>query len=954
MDNGLPQNEIRGITQTPDGYLWIATFNGLVQFDGVHLTIFNKKTPGLSSNQFGSILRGRGGDLWLDSTDNGLVRYHNGVFRSYRRQRGIPTDVINGLLGNEKGDVWVLTDGRIFRWDEASDYFTDIAPESPKLSYRNLIWDSPGFWVRQGKKLHCFIKGRFVDYALSDKMLKEVIWNAALDQSGTIWIETTGGKQIRITADNVSHIAEPNTVQNVTIHGNHNNSWTLRVGSRLVRTFEFVSSNQLVSIALWNFYEDKQGNLWIGTQDKGLYRLQKQSIRTYSKEQGLIDRDAYAIYQDHSGAIWIGAWHSGLSRFVDGKFSNYTRADGLQGDLVTALSEDREGRLWVGAHGGISIFDHGRFHREEGLILPDDAVVQAICQDKAGTLWFGTRLGLARYQHGMTQFFTTKDGLASDDVHVIVEGSNGDLWLGGYGGLTRIHEGKMTRWSEKDGLPSNNIWSIYEDSEHALWLGTYDGGLARFQNGEFTSFSVKDGLFDDGVFRILEDSRGYFWISCNRGIYRVSKRDLNALASHELSTVTSVAYGKIDGMLTVQCNGGIWPSGVKTRDGKLWFPTQNGVAILDPESVPHDQIAPSVMIESSVIDNVPAPLDTELSIPPGKDNVAISYTALSFVNAAQTRYKYRLEGLDSSWVDAGERRIAYYSHLPPGKYVFHVIAGNSEGIWNYTGKTLAITVLAPFYETWWFEMLMLVAAGTFVAVLWRYRVSQLQHAQAAQQAFSRQLISSQEAERKRIAAEMHDSLGQRLIVIKNLAHFLLRSKKNPPPNAAEMQIITEISDETSAAIEETREISYNLRPFQLDRLGLTKAIEGMIRTTATASGIRFVTELDNIDDLFPEELRSNFYRIVQESLGNIMKHAQATEVNVRLKRHPEKVILTIEDNGLGFAPDERSAQSSHSGFGLTGMTERASLLGGELKVRSTQGKGTAVIFEIPLKNNHAK
>jgi len=277
-----------------------------------------------------------------------------------------------------------------------------------------------------------------------------------------------------------------------------------------------------------------------------------------------------------------------------------------------------------------------------------------------------------------------------------------------------------------------------------------------------------------------------------------------------------------------------------------------------------------------------------------------------------------------------------------------VIAGNSDGVWNHEGKTLAITVLTPFYETRWFQTLVLLTLGALIAMAWKYRVSQLQRAQAAQQAFSRKLIASQEAERKRIAAEMHDSLGQRLVVIKNLAYLLLRSKKGAPTEGSDAQTIAEISDEASSALAETREISYNLRPFQLDRLGLTKAIEAMVHTTGTASGIRFTSELDNIDDVFPEDLRINFYRIVQESLSNIMKHAQATEVTVCVKRRIENVILTIEDNGRGFPPDERSSLLSKSGFGLTGMDERARLLGGELKVRSTQGTGTTVLFEIPL------
>ena len=949
VDNGLPENEVRGISQTPDGYLWIATLNGLVRFDGVHLTVFDRNTPGVSSNQFGALLQDRSGDLWFDSVTNGLERYHKGSFRTYGAQDGIPGDLINGLARDDDGNLWVLSAGRILRWEEATDRFVDIAPESPSGFYRPLRWELTGFWMRQGDHVHCFTKGRFVDYTLPRELAADTIWGSALDQDGSIWVESTNGKQARITSKNVSQMVAPNSAARTTVVRIGDKSWKMLVGPRLARTFEFISSGQINSITLSQFYEDRQGDLWIGTQDGGMYRLQRQSVQTYTKEQGLIDRDAYAVYQDRSGAVWIGAWHSGLSRFADGKFTSYTVADGLPNKLITAIFEDRKGQLWVASHGGLSIFDHGRFRKPAGPVLPDEAVVQAIGEDRQGTLWFGTRQGLARYQNGVTQLLTMKDGVASQDIHAIIESSSGDLWVGGYGGLTRIHNGQFTRWTEKDGLPSNNIWSLYEDSDGVLWIGTYDNGLARFQNGSFTRYSVKDGLFDNSIFRILEDSNGYFWISCDRGIYRVRKRDVNAFASGELKSVTSAAYGKIDGMLTLQCNGGLWPSGTRTNDGRLWFPTQNGVAVINPKSITHDDVPPPVVIESSLVDNVPEPVSGLLRIPPGKANLEINYTALSFVNAAQTRFKYRLEGLDSDWVDANARRIAYYSHLPPGRYVFHVIAANSDGVWNKEGRTLAITVLAPFYQTWWFEMLILLAIGALAAVAWRYRVSQLKQVQAVQQAFSMQLIASQEAERKRIAAEMHDSLGQRLIVIKNLALFALRSKKNSAADDSDTQTIEEISDEASSAIEETREISYNLRPFQLDRLGLTKAIEAMIRTTAAASGIHFASELDNIDDLFPEDMRINFYRIVQESLGNIMKHAQATEVSVRVKRSQQLVTMTIEDNGRGFRSDARTPEMSHSGFGLTGMAERARLLGGEIKVRSTPGRGTTVIVEIALK-----
>jgi signal transduction histidine kinase len=287
--------------------------------------------------------------------------------------------------------------------------------------------------------------------------------------------------------------------------------------------------------------------------------------------------------------------------------------------------------------------------------------------------------------------------------------------------------------------------------------------------------------------------------------------------------------------------------------------------------------------------------------------------------------------------------------VPPGDYVFRVIARNRDGVWNTAGKGLQITVLAPYYRTWWFETLAALAAAALLSAAWRYRMSQLERARAAQEAFSRQLIASQEIERKRIAAELHDSLGQRLVVVKNLALFFLREHGEAADGDGKLSQIEEISAETSLAIDETRQIAYNLRPFQLDRLGLTKAIEGMIRTVSTASGIRFSTEIDNIDDVFPEELRINFYRIVQECLNNIVKHAHASEASVGIRRSEERVTLVIRDNGRGFTPGSVRPETGLGGFGRIGIAERARLLDGQLTVESAPGRGTAMRVHFDLR-----
>jgi signal transduction histidine kinase len=550
-----------------------------------------------------------------------------------------------------------------------------------------------------------------------------------------------------------------------------------------------------------------------------------------------------------------------------------------------------------------------------------------------------------RYQDSVSKLFTFEDGLAGDDVRVIVDGAAGDMWIGGYHGLTRLLHGEFRHWTENEGLPSNTIRAIYPDHEGAVWIGTYDAGLARFKDGRFTRYTTHEGLFDNGVFQILEDSRGNLWMSCNHGIYRVSKAELNEFAAGKRAAIESVAYGRGDGMLNVECNGGTSPAGAKTRDGKLWFPTQDGVAVIDPDAIPSNRRPPPVVIESVLLNHSPASLERALRITPDKTDFEIQYTALSFIDSEQIRFKYMLENLDTDWVDAGARRTAYYPHVPPGDYVFRVIARNSDGAWNMEGGSLPMTVLAPFYKTWWFELLSVFCAATLVWAAWRYRVEQLEREQAVQQAFARQLIASQENERKRIAAELHDSLGQRLVVIKNLALFFLRAQGGQDIGGKLAQI-EEISAETSLAINETREIAYNLRPFQLDRLGLTKAIEGIVRSVSAASGVRFSSELDNIDDIFEEELRINFYRIVQECLNNVVKHSAASEAGMRIKRDGQHLVLTVDDNGCGFTQGNGAGSTARNGFGLTGLAERARLLGGELTIRSAPGRGTTVRLEI--------
>ena len=368
------------------------------------------------------------------------------------------------------------------------------------------------------------------------------------------------------------------------------------------------------------------------------------------------------------------------------------------------------------------------------------------------------------------------------------------------------------------------------------WFGlrTAKLGILRVEGDIFRWIQAKDGLFTNTTAAILEDANGYFWIGSHLGIFRVKKQDLNAFASGRLNRVTSSFFGKSDGLNASDSTGFGQPHGLVAKDGTLWFPTADGLANINPKTVAFNNSPPRLQIESCLVDWRPISVGEPVKLKPTDSSFEIQYTALSFLNPERIRFRYKLDRLDRDWIDAGSRRTAYYSHVPGGKYTFRVIAANADGVWNTADSSLAITVLPPFYETWWFRVLSLAGAIFLVYFAVRYRVSQLKRANALQHAFSRELIASQESERKRIAAELHDTIGQRLVVIKNLALFFLRAQDETALKNGKVHLIKEISDQAGLAADESREISYNLRPFQLDRLGLSKAIGGIIRTVSSA------------------------------------------------------------------------------------------------------------------------
>ncbi len=933
-DNGLPQNTVSSITQTRDGYLWLTTFDGLVRFDGVRFKVFNtNNTKGLISNRFTALYEDQDGTLLIGTSDGGFALYRDNVFTSYTTTNGLPSDEINYFARDLNGELLINTGaGPIYMRDGKF-----VAAQS-ETNTKHYLAPSGTQWIIGATEVRQIKNGKLTRYPLTLNFANVI--SPYEDSAGNLWLGEGAGVY-RLRDGKTTHYSQktglpPRTSFRPACEDSEGGIWFASNGVLRFKDEKFTRYEQstLGLFTINCIFKDREGTIWIGTS-RGLHRLTKHLITGYSSADGLLHNEVYPILQTRNGDIWIGSIY-GLTRFRDGVFHN-TPLHGTRA-VVQALAEDHEGRLWIGVVGGLLVFENGKLKDLSSGF--EEATVATILTDHEGNVWVGSGSGLFKFNGDhVTAHYTTKDGLSSDDIAAIYEDHNDVLWLGSAGILTRFADDKFTSYA-LPGVARKHIRSIYEDAEGTFWIGTYDDGLSRFRDGRFFNYRVEHGLFDNGVFQILEDRHGYFWISCNRGIYRVSRQELNDFAAGRISGINSVAYGKRDGMLNIECNGGRSPAGIIARDGRFWFPTQEGVAVIDPEKVYVNPEAPPLIIESVTLERNAVDFQRGLTIQPGQRDLEISYTGLSFIKSDQIKFKYKLEGLDVDWIDAGTRRVAYFPYLPPGTYTFRVIAANSDGVWNHTGASFSFIVRAPFWRHSWFWLLCAVTVAAFTAFGMWGRLVQLKRRQAEREAFARQLIESQEGERKRLARELHDSLAQSLLIVKNWALVGLSSLAQDNPAR---EHLTEISETTSLALNEVREIAHNLRPPQLDRLGLTSTIEEMVRNISNSSDIEFIADIDNIDGLLSKESEINLFRVVQECVNNVLKHSAATKSWLSIKRTTGGAQVICRDNGKGFDP---TARVPKRGIGLIGIAERVRMLGGNWTMEAAIGKGATICIMI--------
>ncbi len=745
-DAGLNNNSVTSIAQTPDGYLWLGTEEGLARFDGIRFTLFNRQnTPSIKSNQISSLLLDSKNNLWIGTDGGGLTCLSAGTFRTYSSSEGLASDAILSLYEDSKGILWVGTNGAgLYRFQNRRFQKYRYPQSGERGSGKDLedtaVYSISGgndgsLWLGTHSGLVALSGGRFVRYTMKDGLGDDYIKAVQVNSSGDVWAGTNGG--------GVSHLVNGH-IDTYTIRDGlpSNSVWslyrdsgeTIWVGtidgglSRIHRgqVSAYRSADGLPSNRILSFFEDREGELWIGTGGAGLARLKDGPFSTLTTREGLSDDVVLPVYQDRQGTVWAGTNGKGLNRIQDERITKFNTRNGLLDDVIFSLAEDKEGSLWIATRKGLNRLKNGRFSQfdtQQGL--PTN-IVLALYYDHDGTLWAGSRGGLSRFDGFRFQTYTTADGLSNNYVTSIYRDAGKTLWVGtGGGGLNQFRNGRFKSYSTRNGLSSNVIRSISGDADGTLWVGTAGGGLNRLKSGAFTTYTTGEGLFDDDLFQILSDRQGFLWMSSNKGVFRVAKQQLSEYAEGRLRVIESEAFGLSDGLKNKECNGGFQPAGWQSRDGRLLFPTMRGLAIVDPARLQKNTLPPSVVVETTSIDGESFNPSASIVAKPGKGQLEFAFTALSLVSPDKIRFKYKLEGFDRSWVDAATRRTAFYTNIPPGKYRFSVIACNNDGVWNMTGASLPVTLSPHFYETRLFLFACVAAVVALSFGAFRLRISHL-------------------------------------------------------------------------------------------------------------------------------------------------------------------------------------------------------------------------------------
>ena len=946
VKQGAP-GQIAALAQTSDGFLWLATQVGLFRFDGVTFERFEPAVgEHLLSDSVSALFASRSGALWVGYRYGGASLVANGRVVNFTEAGGFSTGSVFGFAEQRDGTVWAATYQGLMRrsggrWEWVrEDWGLD------ERQVRAVLVDREGaVWLAARDSLYVLPAGthRFHVAATGIGQASQL----AQAPDGSIWVAELDGGVRRLPPGAPAPAATTVEVATAAVSLLFDRDGALWVGStgdglhRLAHPERLADSTTgaasrfrepagLTADYIGPALEDREGNVWFGTA-RGLDRFRAARFVPAGLPRGSFD---FALVAGEADVVWAGTRNRPLLR-VQVPSVVATTFD----QPVSCAIRDRDGAIWLGGPGGIWRMEGESPARVASL--PERApssAVQALTVDQAGVLWVSLNVpGVFKLEQGAWTHLEHHPGLLERASPLtLLTDDAGRVWMGySRSRITRARGDAMRLYTAADGLEVGNVTALV-DGPSRVWIGG-EWGLAIEEGAErFRSLRARDAASLEGITGLIERANGDLWLNGSRGVVHLLAAEVRRAVEDPAYLMVAERFDYLDGLPGAPAQFRPLPTAIEGGDGRLWFATTSGVVWIDPDHVVRNTLPPPVAIRALRFgDRTLSPGD-DLRLPSRTNALQVRYTALSLSIPERIRFRYRLEGLEDSWHDAGAAREASFNNLGPGKYRFRVVAANDDGVWNDAGASLDFSVAPTFSQTWWFRALGVLVAFGVLWILYLARLRELGN-RIRLRAHERHL------ERERIARELHDTLLQ------SVQGLILRFQvaADAATDADTRRALESALDRADAVLAEGRDRVKDLRVSAEGADDLAHALDELGRELAEGNAARF--RLDVVGEARPlaRLVQDEVYRVGREALINAFRHAQAQTIAVELAFSARRFDLRVSDDGRGIATDVLDAGGRAGHWGLTGMKERARRVGGELVMNSRAGEGTTIALGVP-------
>jgi len=949
MQDGMFGGMPTAITQTTDGYLWIGTKTGLVRFDGMRFVSWSPSGGPLPSDNIISLQAAADNSLWI-GTATGLAHWKDGLLTTYPGAPGR----IDAIIQDHRGAIWFTrarvrdTKGPLCQALDATARCYGRADGIPFPYAAALAEDRQrNLWIGSASALTRWMPGSSSTYAPNSlKQAEGLSGVSALAPApdGSLWV---GIGRPGLGLQQLSQgVWKPFTIPgfdgsslevNALFLDSENSLWvgTLRQGIYRIHDHKvdhFRSTDGLSGDDILSFYQDREGVLWVITS-KGLDSFRDLRVLSFSTTQGLSADNVGSVLASPDGAVWIGN-QPGLDVLRHGTVSSIVRAGGLPGERVTSLLEDHTGLLWVGVDNGLFVYDQKKF---SPVVKPDGApmgVIVAMTEDVTGDIWaetIGRSRGLVHLHHRQvsediaTAQIPTAFSLAPDP--------HGGIWLGlDTGDLGHYQQGRLEMIPYAH-MPGGGVRNILVDPDGSV-LGATQAGLIAWKNGSKRTLTTRNGLPCNQIFTLIPDSFGSLWLYAECGLIEISREQLQQWWDKPETTVKVRVFDVFDG--ADPSYSPFRPSASRSQDGMLFFANEYVLQMIDPTHLAMNTLPPPVHVENIIADRKSYPLAQDLILPPRTRDLEIDYTALSFVVPQKVRFRYKLEGWDADWQNAGTRRQAFYTNLGPRRYSFRVMACNSDGVWNESGAALDFLIVPAFYQTTWFAVAVGFSIFCLLSLIYLVRLQQVT-AQVRARLYVRL------SERERIARELHDTFFQGIQGLLLRFHTATTQLRKDEPARPIFEAALKESDQLML---DGRELVLDLHTNATDNYELPSALVAAGNEFKTAYPADFRILVNGDPQPLHPIVNEEAYKIGREAMYNAFRHAGARTIEVELNYQPNELRLRIRDDGTGIDSGVLKHGSRKGQWGLPGMRERAAKIGAHFAVWSRLNSGTEIELRI--------